>query len=390
MVYPVDDTAELVRNRAYAYDASAAGAVEGCTEALRRYGFCVVDNVIPAAAVDPIREEVEVAETAMARNVAAIREHLRAHPESTGSVAALKAVLEDAPAGVELRPVTRVGRPPKPPNDIVWLPQYAPFLAHPTLTGVARRVLDDHLKIAQLHLRPIAAGDGDTPGGFGRAKFRGRADTREWHTDWPHDLSAYGAGEVLLNAGCIRQPFPDVAMCLVMIWYLTDVDADSAGTWVVPGSHRDPRNPRGPEDGITVTAPIPGDMQVTAKAGSVFIQDSRTWHASAMHNTGAKRVAVVNRWCPWWLSVDDYAPGGVFNTVCRPLSLAEYEALPEDVQPFFRHVCPDVHDTLQPPVLERAAAAAQRNRYGFERLAEHPETVADANDHVRIRDRSKT
>ena len=26
----------------------------------------------------------------------------------------------------------------------------------------------------------------------------------------------------------------------------------------VPGSHRDPRNPRGPNDGIVVSAPIPG------------------------------------------------------------------------------------------------------------------------------------
>ena len=376
---------ELARARAYAFGANDSGAVEGCADALHRYGFCVVDDVIPPDAVPRIRDEVNAAEAAIADNMAAIRKHLDAHPGSRDSVASLKAALDKAPAGVELRPVGRVGRPPKPPNDIVWLPQYAPYLAHPVTTAITRRVLDDHLKIAQLHLRPIAAGSEDAPGGFGRAEYRGRADTREWHTDWPHDLSAYGAGEALLNTGCIRQPFPDVAMCLVMIWYLTDVDADSAATWVVPGSHRDPRNPRGPEDGITVTAPIPGDMQVAAKAGSVFIQDSRTWHASAMHNTsGRKRVAVVNRWCPWWLSVNDYAPGGVFDTVCRPLSLAEYEALPEDVQPFFRHVCPEIHDTLQPPVLDRAAAAARRNRYGFEQLGNHPETVAEANDHVRV------
>ena len=378
-------TTELARARAYAFGASDTGAVEGCADALHRYGFCVVDDVIPPDAVPAIRNEVDAAEVAIADNMAAIRRHLDAHPDSRRSVASLKSALDTAPAGVELRPVGRVGRPPKPPNDIVWLPRYAPYLAHPVVTAVARRVLDDHLKIAQLHLRPIAAGSKEAPGGFGRPEYRGRADTREWHTDWPHDLSAYGAGEALLNAGCIRQPFPDIAMCLVMIWYLTDVDADSAATWVVPGSHRDPRNPRGPEDGITVTAPIPGDMQVAAKAGSVFIQDSRTWHASAMHNpSGRKRVAVVNRWCPWWLSVDDYAPGGVFNTVCRPLSLAEYEALPADVQPFFRHVCPEIHDTLQPPVLDRAAAAAHRNRYGFEQLGNHPETVAEANDHVRV------
>lgn len=384
---PVAATAELVRTRGYAFSAheTATDPIFGCADALARYGFCVIDDVIPADDVPRIRDEVDAAEAAIAHNMAAIRELLDAAVDRSPSVEDLKAVLDQAPPGVELRPVGRVGRPPKPPNDIIWLPRYAPYLAHPVTTAVARRVLDDHLKIAQLHLRPIAAGTDAAPGGFGRAKFRGRADTREWHTDWPHDLSAYGSDQPLQNAGCIRQPFPDVAMCLVMIWYLTDVDADSAATWVVPGSHRDPRNPRGPDDGITVTAPIPGDMQVTAKAGSVFIQDSRTWHASAMHNTsGRKRVAVVNRWCPWWLSVDDYAPGGVFNTVCRPLSLAEYSALPEDVQPFFRHVCPDVHDTLHPAVLDRAAAAARRNRYGFEQLEKHADTVADANEHIRV------
>ena len=387
---PVAASAELARTRAYAFSAlgTATDSVVGCADALARYGFCVVDDVIPPDDVPGIRDEIDAAEATIADNTAAIRALLEASPDSKHSVPALKAVLDGAPAGVELRPVRRVGHPPKPPNNIVWLPRYAPYLAHPVISGVARRVLDDHLKIAQLHLRPIAATSGGAPGGFGLAKYRGRADTREWHTDWPHDLSAYGSNQPLHNAGCIRQPFPDVAMCLVMIWYLTDVDADSGATWVVPGSHRDARNPRGPEDGITVTAPIPGDMQVTAKAGAVFIQDSRTWHASAMHNlSGRKRVAVVNRWCPWWLSVDDFAPGGVLNTVCRPLSLAEYGALPEDVQPFFRHVCPDVHDTLQPPVLDRAAAAARRNRYGFEQLEKHPDTVAGANDHIRVRSR---
>ena len=58
-------------------------------------------------------------------------------------------------------------------------------------------------------------------------------------------------------------------------------------------------------------------------------QDSRSWHASAMHNpSGQERIAVVNRWCPWWLSVDDFAPHGIDNSVCRPLSHSEYLALP--------------------------------------------------------------
>ena len=62
-------------------------------------------------------------------------------------------------------------------------------------------------------------------------------------------------------------------MCLVLIWYFNDIDEKSGGTWVLPGSHKDQRNPRGPSDKIVLTAPIPGEFQIKAKAGSVFIQD---------------------------------------------------------------------------------------------------------------------
>ena len=66
----------------------------------------------------------------------------------------------------------------------------------------------------------------------------------------------------------------------MVIPYLNDVDEKSGGTWVIPGSHKDKRTPRGPKDNITLTAPISGEMQVRSRAGSVFIQDSRLWHSS--------------------------------------------------------------------------------------------------------------
>jgi ectoine hydroxylase-related dioxygenase (phytanoyl-CoA dioxygenase family) len=379
-------SADLARTRAYAFDSAALPleeVVAGCADSLSRYGFCVIDNVIPADEVDAIREEIVAARSAITQNMKGIVELFdqgASSEELLGGQAAAN--------NVELRVVRRVGHPPKPPNDIIWMPRYAQHVAHPTVTAVARHVLDDHLRIAQLHPRFIDADAADgTPGGYGRAKYRGRADTREWHTDWPHDLSAYGRDNPNENVGCIRQPFPDVAMCLVMIWYLTDVDENSGGTWVVPGSHKDKRNPRGPADDMTVTAPIPGDMQVTAPAGSVYIQDSRSWHASAMHNpSGRARVAVVNRWCPWWVSVDDFAPGDKFSSsiVCRPLAHAEYLALPPDLQPLMRHLCPDERDTLQQPVLDRADAAGQRTTAGFEQLESDPDVLAQANAHIRV------
>jgi ectoine hydroxylase-related dioxygenase (phytanoyl-CoA dioxygenase family) len=373
--------AELARTRTYAFNATdpVENVVTGCANSLERNGFCVIDNVIPADQVDAIREEAVAASVKVEQNIQGIKDLFEG-----GATAEELFNGRAAENNVELRRVRRTGHPPKPPNDIIWMPEYARHLANPVVTSVAHHVLDDHLRIAQLHSRPIPA-DGKCDGPTGR--HRGSAESRAWHTDWPHDLSAYGNINPNTNAGCIRQPFPDVTMCLVMIWYLTDVDENSGGTWVVPGSHKDKRNPRGPTDCIIVSAPIPGDMQVTAPAGSVYIQDSRSWHASAKHNpSGRDRVAVVNRWCPWWLSVDDFAPGEEYNTntVCRPLNHTEFLALPADLKPLMRHLCPDERDTLQQPVLDRAHKAHLRNRTGFQQLEEDPDSLAGANVHIRV------
>lgn len=72
-----------------------------------------------------------------------------------------------------------------------------------------------------------------------------------------------------------------------------DVSPFNGGTWVVPGSHRDARNPRGPDDGIDERAPIPGELQVSAPAGSVFLQDTRLWHAGALNQSAHERTAIV-------------------------------------------------------------------------------------------------
>jgi ectoine hydroxylase-related dioxygenase (phytanoyl-CoA dioxygenase family) len=380
--------AELAKSRAYAFDANTLSVeemVEGCAGSLDSYGFCVVENVIPAEEVPTIRQEILEAETKVNQNLKAIKDLTESEGLNDQELLANDKVL--------LRPVGRAGRPPKPPNDVVWMPEYARYLANPRVTAVARHVLDDHLRIASLHSKALHSTSPDDTSGsfsgydlFGLPRlYGGGANTREWHTDWPHDLSAYGGDNPDENAGCLRQPFPDIAMCLVMIFFLTDVDESSGGTWIVPGSHRDKRNPRGPSDEITVSAPIPGEMQVTAPAGSVFIQDSRTWHSAPMHNfSNQKRVAVVSRWCPWWLSVNDFAPGSRYNVICRPLSHSEYLALPTELQPLMRHLCSDELDVIQPPILDRAKAAALRAQWGYRQLEENPDNQAQANEHIRV------
>lgn len=209
-------TEQLKASRDYARSAlgDPLETVLGCVQALRRYGFCVLDDVIPPEEVDGVREEVRAAP---AKN--------RANKEA-------------GDAG--LRRSGRLPWPSEPVSDLVWMPKYAQHLGHPMVTAVAKAMLDDHVRIAQFNFRAIGVTAEEQLANPNRKLMR------EWHTDWPHDLIGYGAGETNFaaktdawgqrNAGCVRQPFPDVCMALTMIWYLTDGNERTGGTWIVPGT----------------------------------------------------------------------------------------------------------------------------------------------------------
>ena len=137
-----------------------------------------------------------------------------------------------------------------------------------------------------------------------------------------------------------------------------------------------------------------------AKAGAVLIIDSRMWHSTACHLPEARttpRTAVVTRWCPWWLSCTEWAgpPTGFLSklwllgcillkmpAISLRAGLEEFEALPPELQPFLRHVCVELEDTLQPGVVERAAAALATLQRGF---AREPDPAANAGVVVEIK-----
>ena len=132
-------TRELCRTRAFAFSAetlSADEVINGCTDSLDRYGFCAIDNLIPSSEVAAVCDEVKAAHVTIDRNMKAIKDVIRLTGREEPS---LSDSLNSAD-GVELRRVRRVNHPPKPPNDIVWMPRYAQHLANPLVTGVARRV----------------------------------------------------------------------------------------------------------------------------------------------------------------------------------------------------------------------------------------------------------
>ncbi len=129
----------------------------------------------------------------------------------------------------------------------------------------------------------------------------------------------------------------------------------------MPGSFRDTRNPFGPEDGIVRSAPIPGELQVSAAAGSVFMQDTRTWHSSPMWNpSGADRVAIVVRYVPWWITTS-------FSSGMGSMTEAEYKALPESLQPLVRHCVDGIVDEIQPEKQQQTLSYGENAALELER-----------------------
>ena len=64
----------------------------------------------------------------------------------------------------------------------------------------------------------------------------------------------------------------------------------------------------------------------------------------------------------------------------RPISLPELSQLPPALQPLMRHLVPDLSDEVVQQVLDRAAAAWEVNKRGFDRIGEAG--LERANDHV--------
>lgn len=134
------DAHTLATSRDYARscrDHSIEQVVEGCSRALRLYGFCVIDHVVPEVDVPRVRQEIVEATNLIPTNNRAARE---------GNATAVR----------------RPARYPRLPGNeachqVLFLPKLAEFIGHAAVTGVAREVLDDHIRIAQINTRPIRA-----------------------------------------------------------------------------------------------------------------------------------------------------------------------------------------------------------------------------------------
>ena len=318
--------------------------IEGYLQSLRLQGFCVIDRVIPQDGVEAARQSVLEGRALLQEDRAQERERRIAGARERDP----DVELGDGPVRPLLPPAAEI-------CDVARCEVFAQHLAEARVLKVARAMLDPHVRIMQTEVNKSSR-PAQQPITEEQRQRRG------WHSDWPHDLTAYGPNEEhpWKHCGAVAQPFPDVCMALSTIWYLgpEDVTPHNGGTWVVPGSHKDPRNPRGPDDGIDQWAPIPGELQISAPVGSVYLQDTRVWHSTALNQSEHERTAVVCRYAPWWLSGNEFCnlhSGGHALRTYVPREV--YERFSPELQLLYRHLVEGVEDVLQPESQHRAIRA---------------------------------
>ncbi len=252
--------------------------VEPYVTQLREEGWCILENVIPADVVDEVREEVETSE-------------------------------------LDYNQFTKEnGRWTR--NVVCFVPRFAQYLADERLLTVIRTLLGPQVRISQTEykIRPPHY-----------------ELVRAYHSDFPYDLN---------QKWHIPQPFPRAVIGITTLWMLSKFTTENGGTWIVPKTHVDLRNPRGKADNIGDRNPILGEIQATGETGSVLIMDSRIWHSNAENPSDSKRTAVVVRYAPWWLNLELF---GV-NTATIPGDI--FDTFPENVKRLYEHRAENREPTL--------------------------------------------
>ena len=323
-------------------------------EKISNFGFCLLEDIIQPKNVNSIRREIVEAKRSIDDNIKKI---LSLKNKGLSEDYIFKRKL------AKLRP-QKGNRCFKAVNDLIWMPKFCKIMSNSIILNILHHVMDGHVRMSQIHPFLIRTNYNKDEFYFKNDLFQAPRiisnlkNSRDWHTDWRHDPWGYGLKK-FSNIGSIKEPFPDVTMSLTVIWYLSD-SINQNGTFLIPKSHKFGFSPRGKKKSYLK---MPSEIQISSKSGSVLIMDSRLWHSPPPYNNkGIERISVVNRWSPWWLSINDYAPDCSYDVVCRPLSEGEYKKMPSKLKPFLVHLCPSMKENIQRKIVERSKISIRNTK----------------------------
>jgi hypothetical protein len=177
----------------------------------------------------------------------------------------------------------------------------ARWRADPSLSGTRSAVLeqvqapieyDDRLLALLWHPRVfplVRALLGDDVSMIDNDYFITPPRTPRTHAGWHHDV---GMGGIY---------HPRSIVMVKVFFLLSDVDADSGGTAMVPGSHRFPLDWKFPDVGDP--REMPGAVQMTGRAGDAYLFNGRTYHCAVNNNSDCVRRVLIYNYGHFWMKI---------------------------------------------------------------------------------------
>lgn len=115
------------------------------------------------------------------------------------------------------------------------------------------------------------------------------AHTLHTHADWHHDVGLPGV-------------FHPLSVMMVKVFFLlSDVNADSGGTAMIPGSHRLPMDFTFPR--VSDPKNMPGAVQMRGAAGTAYLFNGRVYHAAVNNDSDRPRKVLIYNYGHHWMKI---------------------------------------------------------------------------------------
>lgn len=111
--------------------------------------------------------------------------------------------------------------------------------------------------------------------------------TPRTHAGWHHDVGLSGVYH------------PRSVMMVKVFYLLSDVNANSGGTAMVPGSHRFPMDFKFPE--VDDPRAMPGAIQMTGNAGDAYLFNGRVYHCAVNNDSDVPRRVLIYNYGHFWM-----------------------------------------------------------------------------------------
>lgn len=113
--------------------------------------------------------------------------------------------------------------------------------------------------------------------------------TPRTHVGWHHDVGMTGVYH------------PRSTMMVKVFFLLSDVDANSGGTAMIPGSHRFEESFEFPE--VEDPKEMPGMIQMTGKAGTAYLFNGRVYHCAVNNESDHPRRVLIYNYGHFWMKM---------------------------------------------------------------------------------------